>query len=339
MLNYAKLSISAKTHWSASEAKRFLDDAHSEQARMFANKFPLLPSFSRDEEMERHVTKYLTHTFKSHWDLSNKVKNAVLWSTAMFIESVLVDRCLIGGFFVSGTRFANNDEVVLVGYLRDERDKAMTLFDEARTNLFDRARTNMLIKNQSLTKSALTKPPVAFVYVVAQSLGFGGDHRPHLLMIGHTRTRTEYRHWGVPGGLRDRNDSSSLFSAMRELGEELLSMVPSKMDVVKLMQTAKNVGYVNKFFTKDDNQYTAWSLTVQSALQFETAFGLDTRRTIKEKYNAPLSKETKGYLWIPFPLRAYQRSTGGNWYVDAPDKLQKRPLLLRSGVLGPSSFY
>lgn len=152
------------------------------------------------------------------------------------------------------------------------------------------------------------------------------DTGPYLLLMGHTGS--SYRRWGVPGGLRDHSDSSTFFSAMRELGEELLGMHPSAKDVGVLIQKANAVGTLRKLMQTPTADYTAWMLNVDSALQFEMAFGLP-KRTVDQKYAMPLSKETKGYLWIPLPLTAYRKT---------PDKLQHRPLILRGGVLGPSKL-
>ena len=134
-----------------------------------------------------------------------------------------------------------------------------------------------------------------------------------------------------------RNLSWTLLSAMRELGEELLGMHPSAKDVGVLIRKANAVGTLSKLTQTPAADYTAWMLNVDSALQFEMTFGLP-KRTVDQKYAVPLSKETKGYLWIPLPLEVYRKSSSEPWLVNAPDKLQHRPLILRWGVLGPSKL-
>ena len=329
--SFANLSISTKIRWSASEAKVFLDDVYDALTRIFAQMRPPRKPPLRDSEMYRHVAQYLTQTFTPHDDLSDHTKNAVLWSTAMFIENVLTDWGLSNGFWVGKTRFANND----VENLRDERERAMELFNRTRNNLMAMKAST----KASLKKHVSRNPPVAFVYIVAQKLGFvrnsSQDTGPYLLLMGHTGS--SHRRWGVPGGLRDHSDSSTLFSAMRELGEELFGMHPSAKDVGVLIQKANAVGTLSKLTQTPISDYTAWMLNVDSALQFEIAFGLP-KRTVDQKYNAPLSKETRGYLWIPLPLEVYRKSSSDPWLVNAPDKLQRRPLILRWGVLGPSKL-
>tara|TARA_X000000368_G_scaffold262012_1_gene207399 strand:+ start:1191 stop:1766 length:576 start_codon:yes stop_codon:yes gene_type:complete len=179
--------------------------------------------------------------------------------------------------------------------------------------------------------SVTPKPkPSAFVYIVAKK-GFKGDNRPHLLLMGHTGQL--YRRWGVPGGERDASDSSDLFTAMREFAEELLGMHPSAKDVGDLMKKAKTIGVLSVLEQKPG--YTAWMLKVDSALQFEMSFGLP-KRSIEEKYNAALSGETKGYLWIPLPLVVNRKRPSDSLTFNAPVALGRGPLILRGGVLGPS---
>lgn len=284
----------------------------------------------RDQTLEWRVTQYLTNAFTPHCDLSHHTKNAVLWTTAMFIENVLTDWNLSGGFWVGQTRFANND----VKNLRDNREAAM--------KLFERTRKNLAALNSWPQPSVSSTRPVAFVYIVANKLGFASSNAqnipntPHLLLIGHTGAGC--RHWGVPGGLRDRLDSSTLFSAMRELGEEFLGMKhPSIKAVEGLICTANANGSLSKLMQTPHKQYTAWVLQVDSARLFEEAFRLP-RRTVEQKYEASLSNETKGYLWIPLPLNVHRKSSDGHFYVNAPDVLQQRPLILRAGVLSPSKL-
>jgi hypothetical protein len=339
--SFADLSITTKhgKRWSISEATEFLSNVHEALTRIFASMDPPLDPPIRDKIMEMHVTQYLTQTFTPHKDLTDRTKNAVLWSTAMFIENRLTDWGLSGGFYVNGIRFANND----VKNLLDERDSAMELFDRTRQNL---QRMKLIpptpTPTPTLTPTPTPTPPsnksspaVAFLYIWVRKLGFTkGPDVPHLLLIGHVNSG--YRKWGVPGGLRDRGDKSTLFCAMREMCEELLGMHPSTNDVNNMITKANNVGTFKQLIQTSDN-YTAWMFEVDSALNFEMQFGLP-KRTIIQKYNAPLSNETKGYLWIPFPLDVSRKKPSDPWIVKAPAELQHRPLILRKGVLGPSKL-
>ena len=87
--------------WSAGYAKQFLDKVHT---------FLKLRGvkLARDDKLSLHTAQYLTGTFTPHPDLSDQSRNAVLWSTAFFIENVLTDWGLsgVGGFWVGKTRFA-----------------------------------------------------------------------------------------------------------------------------------------------------------------------------------------------------------------------------------------
>lgn len=124
---------------------------------------------------------------------------------------------------------------------------------------------------------------------------------------------------------------------VHSVGEELLGMKhPSVKDVEGLIRTANANGKLRKLMQTPTKQYTAWMLQVDSARLFEEAFGLP-RRTVEQKYDVPLSNETKGYLWIPLPLDVYRESPTDPWHVKAPDALHHRPLILRAGVLGPSN--
>ena len=302
-----------------------MNDVHRALTHLFAKSNPPLKPPSRWMEMEGHVVRYLTQTFSPDGDLSDRGKNAVLWSTAQFIEGILSDWGLSGGFWVGNTRFSNAD----VHNLLHEREKAMQLFERARKNIAA-MKTTPRHKPASTTQ---TPTPVAFLYIVATRLGYKGDTRPHLLLIGHTTP--DHRHWGVPGGLCDRSDSSTLFSAMRELSEELLGMRLNASGVHRLIQRANAIGHLSKLTQTPDKHYTAWMLRVDSAIRFEVEFGLP-KRTVAEKYNAPLSKETRGYLWIPLPLNVHRKTRTDPWIVNAPSELQSRPLILRQGVLGSS---
>ena len=274
-------------------------------------------SFKVPQDMQDQVVKYLTNDFKPHMaNLGDHSKNKVLWTTAMFIENVLTTWGLSGGFWSNDytVRFANNDVQNLV----ERRDQAFEVFDR--------------------TLKRLNKKKVAFLYVVAKQLGFTTSKSgPQLLLMGHKQPNNGYRHWGIPGGLRDDTDPNPLFSAMRELGEELMGMKrPKKTAIDSLVTKALQVGSLQQLQQSDDKSYTAYVLIVNTALEFEMAFGLP-KRTVVQKYEKDLSNETRGYVWQDLPLRT-QKNTGGDRVVKASALgLNNRELILRRGVYGPST--
>jgi hypothetical protein len=274
-------------------------------------------SFQVPKDMQDQVVKYLANTFTPDMaNLGDQSKNKVLWTTAMFIENVLTDWGLSGGFWSNDhtVRFANNDVQNLV----ERRDQAFEVFDR--------------------TLKRINKKKVAFLYVVAKELGFTTSKSgPQLLLMGHKQPNNAFRHWGIPGGLRDDTDPNPLFNAMRELGEELLGMKrPKKTAIDSLVTRALQVGSLQQLQQSDDKSYTAYVLIVNTALEFEVAFGLPKRTTV-EKYQKDLSKETQGYVWQDLPLRT-QKNKGGDWVVQASAPgLNNRELLLRRGVYGPST--
>ena len=304
--------------WSAAQATRFLDNVHSAIVLRGTK-------LARNDKLFLHTTQYLTGTFVPHQDLDDRDKNRVLWSTAMFIENVLTDMNLSGGFWVGSMRFANND----VENLRDHRKEAFVIFERTADYLAG-------LSKQVGHKQVGHKPAVAFLYVVVKRLGFlkNDPQQAHLLLIGHVQ-KDGPRHWGVPGGLRDAGDKTSLANAMREFGEEVLGRKSlSSSAVSNLIATANSTGTLSKL--TQINNYTAWLLVVDSALHFEMAFGLP-KRTVEEKYNSALSRETKGYLYVPLPLKATPDKNGA-MTVTAPIALNSRPLVLRKGVLEPSKL-
>lgn len=311
--------------WSAAKAFDFIDKVQAALTRKKVR-------FTINDEIFVHVMQYLTGAFVMHPDLSDKKMNNVLWSTAMFIENYLTDWGLSGGFWVGKIRFANND----VENLRDHRKEAFELFQ--RTLDYLNKATTKTPQAPAPQAPVPYKPQVAFLYVVVDKLGFLKNEVPqrHLFLIGHIQPNNAVRHWGVPGGLYDAGDKSSLVNVMREFGEEVLGK--KNLDtkaVMNLVSIANSVGKLIKF--KEDGNYTGWKLLVKSALAFEMAFGLP-KKTLQEKYEAKLSNETRGYLYVPFPL---QVSTDKNdrKTVQAPSALNlplNLPLILRRGVLGPS---
>lgn len=303
--------------WSAGYAKQYLDQVHAALS-MVGFQLP------RDDKLYVHTAQYLTGTFTPDPDLSDKSKNAVLWSTAFFIEHVLTNSGLsgVGGFWVGKTRFADNN----VEHLRDNRKEAFVLFNRSLNAL-----SGAGAPAAAPAAPAAPKQKVAFLYVVVEKLGFlkGEVPQRHLLLMGH-RQDSGPRHWGVPGGLRDKADSSSLSNAMREFGEEMLGMKGLQKNIVNvLIANAKSTGSLSVL--KKDDTYTAWMLLVDSALKFEMAFGLP-KRTVQEKYAAPLSNETEGYLYLPLPLQATRNSPQHPWTVAAPAALNSRRLILRQGT-------
>ena len=290
----------------------------------------------RNHPFTTHVIQYLTGTFTPYTkDYGDHMRNSVLWGTAMFIEHTLVDWGLsgAGGFWVGTTRFANNDVQNLVNH----RDKAMQLFSRSWQHVKSLKMSRM---SQSSKKEQPPQPSrVAFLYVVVKKLGFLKNEQtlnPHLLIIGHTQPGNAPRHWGVPGGMRDATDASSVANAMREFGEEVLGKKRmTGQDVAALISQANKVGKLRKLTQSANKTYTAWLLVVDSALQFEMAFALP-KRTAEEKYNVALSGETRGYLYVPLPLTTLRKSSNDPWTVRAPAALNYRPLILRSGVYVPS---
>lgn len=309
-------------NWSAAYTKQFLDNVHTALA---------LDGFDlpRNDKLYLHTAQYLTATFTPHPDLSDQQKNAVLWSTAMFIEGVLASNGLSGGFWVGTMRFANNN----VENLRDHRPAAFLIFQRTAATIvaiLDKPGRSPVNR----VKTAKPKPSVAFLYVVVNKLGFLKKEVPkrHLLLIGHTQSKGGSRHWGVPGGLRDQTDPSSLSNAMREFGEEFLGMKrPDKRAVNGLIERANSIGKLVQL--KKNGTYTAWMLVVESALKFEMGFKLP-QMTLAEKYYAKLSDETQGYLYVPLPLETTRKSATDPWMVAAPAALRGRPmgLILREGV-------
>lgn len=304
--------------WSAAKAHGFINKVQTALTRKGSK-------FTTNDEMFVHVLQYLTGTFVLHPVLSDTNMNKVLWSTARFIENYLADWGLSGGFWVGDVRFANNN----VKNLRDHREEAFKLFQRTLDNL-----DKTVSKTPQPQAPVSQKPKVAFLYVVVEKLGFLKNEAPqrHLFLIGHIQPKNAVLHWGVPGGLYDARDKTSLVNAMREFGEEVLGKKNlDTKDVMDLVSKANSVGTLTKF--KQDGNYTAWKLVAKSALAFEMAFGLP-KRSIQEKYQISLSNETKGYVYVPFPLKV-STDKSNNSTVQAPAVLNSPPLILRRGVLGP----
>ena len=150
----------------------------------------------------------------------------------------------------------------------------------------------------------------AFLYVMVRNLGFGGRTNrsgPHLLLIGH-KQRNDKRHWGVPGGLRDRSDPDAMYTAVRELLEEMgVNRRPSPRDVVNAMANMSRHGLQTVVPTNRAG-FSAYAVVFDTALEFERKMGLTNMLRarnvqgvpgIKDKYFVDMSSETKGYTYVP----------------------------------------
>jgi hypothetical protein len=226
----------------------------------------------------------------------------------------------------------------------------------------------------------------SFLFVICKNLGFvrgrAGQTGPHLLLLGHypppagrrpPNDPTPVRRWGVPGGMREeRRDRDTLDNVVREFLEEMgLVRHPLRAHLEQtraifaglpsgLVWPAGGPRSALKQVVRTNNHgYSAWSLVVNTALDFELAVGLSTKlrrartgHSVEAKYNLPLSAETKGYTWVPLqagwpyihrdrtPSTPTQRSFA---ITPAPRQLNfpnpngpsvPRPLRLRQGTLG-----
>jgi ADP-ribose pyrophosphatase YjhB (NUDIX family) len=156
----------------------------------------------------------------------------------------------------------------------------------------------------------------AFLYVIVRNLGFGGRTNrsgPHLLLIGH-KQHNDKRHWGVPGGLKDRSDPDSAYTAVREFLEEMgIKRRPNQTDVVNATGEMVRHGSFQKpsfqnVVPTNRSGFSAYGLVFDTALEFERKMGLTYMLrskgvqgipTIKDKYYVDMSSETKGYTYVP----------------------------------------
>lgn len=159
----------------------------------------------------------------------------------------------------------------------------------------------------------------AFLYVMVRNLGFGGRTNrsgPHLLLIGH-KQGNDKRHWGVPGGLKDRSDPDSAYTAVREFLEELgINSRPNRVDVANAMSQMARQGSSQNVVPTNRFGFSAYGLVFDTALEFERRMGLTNMLrnkgvqhvpTIKDKYYVAMSSETRGYTYVPIvPIVAGQ---------------------------------
>jgi hypothetical protein len=180
---------------------------------------------------------------------------------------------------------------------------------------------------------------VAFVYVVVRDLAFSPattGKGPHLLLMGHKQRGGGQRHWGVPGGMRDQQDHSALENAAREFAEELLGWKKVSGSTVDIVLNKMNlIGFLSKTTQSANKQYTAWTLVVDTAKNFEQMFFPGSDLNPEQKYQKDLSNETRGYAWFPLPL-IVTKNASGQRVSASPPALGKGPLLIRSDVRHPS---
>lgn len=151
----------------------------------------------------------------------------------------------------------------------------------------------------------------AFLYVMVRNLGFGGRTNrsgPHLLLIGH-KQRNDKRHWGVPGGLKDRSDPNSGYTAVREFLEEMgINRSPNQADVTNAMTEMARRGSFQNVVPTNRSGFSAYGIVFDTAIEFERKMGLTNMLrskgvqgvpTIKDKYYVDMSSETKGYTYVP----------------------------------------
>ena len=141
----------------------------------------------------------------------------------------------------------------------------------------------------------------AFLYIVADTLGWGQTNLPALMLIGHTDSKGNVAQWGVPGGLQDRNDQGNLMTtAVREFAEEVLGQKNAQQSIVQAVKVAlESIADVAVLsFTPE---MMTVMVRVPSAEMFETdmmgkVFG--RAATATQKASVYLSRETKGVTWV-----------------------------------------
>lgn len=141
----------------------------------------------------------------------------------------------------------------------------------------------------------------AFLYIVADTLGWGQNTTPALMVIGHTDSKGTITQWGVPGGQQDRDDAGDLMvTAVREFMEEvLIQKNPSQAAVQGIILALQSIATVSVLSATPEMMTVM--VRVQSAQMFEAAlmtkvFG--SASTASQKANVFLSKETKGVTWL-----------------------------------------
>ena len=142
----------------------------------------------------------------------------------------------------------------------------------------------------------------AFLYVVADTLGWGQTNLPALMLIGHTDSKGNVAQWGVPGGSQDRDDQGDLMTtAVREFTEEVLGQKNAQQPVVQAVRIALESIAASVAVLSSTPEMMTVMVRVPSAEMFEAklmdkVFG--RAATAPQKASVYLSKETKGVTWV-----------------------------------------
>ena len=145
--------------------------------------------------------------------------------------------------------------------------------------------------------------PRAFLYIFASQLGYGKQNVNNLMfMIGHRHTPTAYdpypySKWGIPGGLKDTTDGSSLVNAVREFLEETKEGRDTEMTVEEAIRLMKDLGTLQSM-TASSPATSYYLLEVPSVESFERLFGFKHYLTSRQKAVQQLSGETAGWTWL-----------------------------------------
>lgn len=247
------------------------------------------------------IIKYLTNDFR--FDFNNLVdqqKNKVLWDTATFIENVLTDFGMSGGFWSNDgkTRFANND----VENLLVHRDKAFEIFK----------RTDNFMSNRAKSGNPPTPRPKsrnAFLAVVAKH-GVAGSTEPAVLLVGEKGFKAQHLKgtltFNIPGGGEkavDKGDAEK--TAFREFKEETGANASILMGVPGATLKRTVNGKHTAVFTI---HVPATAEQVSQMLQlknYDKSYKMQRTQT-------NLSNETMGWVWA---RRSAIRAAGANGVV------------------------
>jgi 8-oxo-dGTP pyrophosphatase MutT (NUDIX family) len=142
-----------------------------------------------------------------------------------------------------------------------------------------------------------------------------------MLLLGHKKLNSK-REWGVPGGLKDRSDPDASYTAVREFLEETgIKAHPTPLDVAAAMSKMMRHGSVQNIVPPNRSGFSAYGLVFDNAKQFEKEIGLTKMLkdsgvrgtpTIQHRYEVEMSRETKGYTYVPIqPIVVGQPATLG----------------------------
>lgn len=156
---------------------------------------------------------------------------------------------------------------------------------------------------QSPTTGVRVFRPRAFLYIFASQLGYGRQNVNNLMfMIGHRHRPTAYdpypySKWGVPGGLEDITDGSTLVNAVREFLEETKEGRDTEMTVDQAIRLMNDLGTLQSM-TASSSATSYYLLEVPSVESFERLFGFKHYLTSRQKAVQQLSNETAGWIWL-----------------------------------------